>query len=199
MLIAGADRAREIYQMAFEFFGQEEEDDIDRSQTIYTAFAKLETKQKEYERARTIYKYALDRLPRSRSVGLYASYTHFEKQFGDRASVEATVLGKRRIQYEEELANSGTTNYDTWFDYARLEEDALRSGDEDRERGIARVREVYERAVAHVPPGEEKRYWRRYIFLWLYYAAFEELEAKVRRPLLRQTALSLTFERGAGL
>lgn len=43
---------------------------------------------------------------------------------------------------------------------------------------------MYERAVAQVPPGGEKRFWRRYIFLWLFYAAFEEVETKVRRSAL---------------
>jgi crooked neck len=28
-----------------------------------------------------------------------------------------------------------------------------------------------------VPPASEKRYWRRYIYLWINYALFEELEA----------------------
>ncbi len=79
------------------------------------------------------------------------------------------MLGKRRIQYEDELAND-SRNYDVWFDYARLEEGALRTlreegdGDStDDEAAIARVREVYERAVAQVPPGDLKRHWRRYI------------------------------------
>jgi crooked neck len=45
---------------------------------------------------------------------------------------------------------------------------------------LARVREVYERAVAQVPPSQEKRHWRRYIFTWLNYALFEEIETKVR-------------------
>lgn len=40
-----------------------------------------------------------------------------------------------------------------------------------------RVREVYERAVSNLPPGSEKRYWRRYIYLWVKYAVWEELEA----------------------
>ena len=39
------------------------------------------------------------------------------------------------------------------------------------------VREVYERAIANVPPGREKRYWQRYIFLWVRYALWEELDA----------------------
>ena len=40
------------------------------------------------------------------------------------------------------------------------------------------VREVYERAIAHVPTAQEKRFWRRYIYLWIYYALYEELVAK---------------------
>ena len=67
-----------------------------------------------------------------------------------------------------------------WFDYARLEEDAYRADLGDGANASPdRVREVYERAVAQVPPGAEKRYWRRYIFLWLNYALFEEIETKV--------------------
>jgi crooked neck len=76
---------------------------------------------------------------------------------GDRAGVELTVLGKRRIQYEEELAYDGT-NYDAWFSLARLEEDAYRADKEDGEDvEPTRVREVYERAVANIPPATEKR------------------------------------------
>lgn len=42
---------------------------------------------------------------------------------------------------------------------------------------LERVRDVYERAVAQLPPGHEKRFWRRYIYMWVKYALFEELEA----------------------
>jgi crooked neck len=126
---------------------------------------------------------------------LYAAYTTFEKQFGDRSGIEDTVLGKRRIQYEEEIAHE-PRDYDTWFDYvrcyaqrcqgsaqpraqSRLEEDAYRSGTGD-EKSADRVREVYERAIANTPPSQEKRHWRRYIFLFINYALFEETETKVR-------------------
>jgi crooked neck len=78
------------------------------------------------------------------------------------------VIGKRRVRYEEEI-EANSKNYDVWFDYARLEED---NGDVDR------VRDVYERAIAQVPPAEEKRYWRRYIYLWINYALYEELETQ---------------------
>ncbi|WWC72621.1 pre-mRNA-splicing factor CLF1 [Kwoniella pini CBS 10737] len=171
------DKAREVFQTALEFFGDEEEQ-VEKAQQVFAAFARMETRLKEYERARVIYKFALARLPRSKSASLYAAYTKFEKQHGDRAGVELTVLGKRRIQYEEELAYDGT-NYDAWFSLARLEEDAYRADKEDGEEvEPTRVREVYERAVANVPPALEKRYWRRYIYLWLQYAAFEEIDTK---------------------
>ena len=178
------EKARNVFQMALDFIG-EEESAMEKAQTVFTAFAKMETRAKEYDRARVIYKYALERLPRAKSEGIYASYTRFEKQFGTMSSVEDTVIGKRRIQYEEELsAEGGSHDYDTWFDYTRLEEDAFRAlassggSPEQLEKAQARVRELYERAIANVPPSNEKRHWRRYIFLWLRYALFEEIDAK---------------------
>lgn len=44
------------------------------------------------------------------------------------------------------------------------------------------VREVYERAIANIPPIQEKRHWKRYIYLWINYALYEELEVKVGPP-----------------
>ncbi|KDP44360.1 hypothetical protein JCGZ_20040 [Jatropha curcas] len=41
---------------------------------------------------------------------------------------------------------------------------------------VERIREVHERAIANVPPAEEKRYWQRYIYLWINYALYEELD-----------------------
>lgn len=49
------DRAREVFQMALDFFGDEEAA-VEKAQTIFTAFAKMETRCKEYDRARVIYK-----------------------------------------------------------------------------------------------------------------------------------------------
>jgi crooked neck len=94
------------------------------------------------------------------------------------------VLNKRRLIYEDEVKQDGR-NYDAWVDYARLEEYALQSGrdegatTEEEEQCIERVREVYERAIAQIPPGSEKRHWRRYVFLWIFYALFEELVTQV--------------------
>lgn len=179
------DKARNVFHMALDFFG-EDESALERAQTVFTAFAKMETRQGEFDRARMIYKYALERLPRAKSEGIYASYTRFEKQFGSIKGVEDTVVQKRRLQYEEEIdaAAGNAGNYDTWFDYTRLEEESYRSL---REEGgtdtmvaaaLNKVRSVYERGVALVPPALEKRLWRRYIYLWLRWALFEEEDAQ---------------------
>ncbi|KAK1598058.1 uncharacterized protein LY79DRAFT_666366 [Colletotrichum navitas] len=158
-----SDMVRDIFGTAIEELGDEFVDE-----KLFIAYARYEAKLKEYERARAIYKYALDRLPRSRSMALHKAYTTFEKQFGDKDGVEDVVLSKRRVFYEAQVKEN-PKNYDIWFDYTRLEETA---GDLDR------VRDVYERAVAQVPPAQEKRFWRRYIYLWINYAIFEELQAK---------------------
>ncbi|TDZ61981.1 Pre-mRNA-splicing factor clf1 [Colletotrichum sidae] len=158
-----SDMVRDVFGAAVEELG---DDFVDEK--LFIAYARFEAKLKEYERARAIYKYALDRLPRSKSMILHKAYTTFEKQYGDRDGVEDVVLSKRRVFYENQVKEN-PKSYDIWFDYTRLEEAA---GDLDR------VRDVYERAVAQVPPAEEKRFWRRYIYLWINYAIFEELQAK---------------------
>ncbi|KAL1864269.1 hypothetical protein VTK73DRAFT_6018 [Phialemonium thermophilum] len=158
-----SDMVREVFQTAIETLGDEFVDE-----RLFIAYARYEAKLKDYDRARAIYKFGLDNLPRSKSMLLHKEYTTFEKQFGDKEGVEDVVLSKRRRHYEE-LVKENPKNYDVWFDYARLEE---ASGDFDR------IRDVYEKAVAQVPPTQEKRHWRRYIYLWIFYAIWEELEAK---------------------
>lgn len=158
-----SDLVREVFGLAVETLGDDFMDE-----RVFNAYARFEAKLKEYDRARAIYKYALDRLSRSKSLNLHKAYTTFEKQFGDRQGVEDVILSKRRVQYEEQLKEN-PKNYDTWFDYARLEES---SGDGDR------TRDVYERAIAQLPPTQEKRHWRRYIYLWIFYALWTEMEDK---------------------
>ncbi|KJR88425.1 crooked neck [Sporothrix schenckii 1099-18] len=158
-----SDLVREVFQTAVESLGDEYVDE-----KLFMSYARFEAKLKEYERARAIYKFGLDNLPRARSMLLHKEYTTFEKQFGDREGIEDIVVSKRRRQYEE-LVKENPKNYDVWFDWARLEET---TGDFDR------IRDVYEKAVAQIPPAQEKRLWRRYIFLWIFYALWEETDAK---------------------
>eukprot|EP01119_Soliformovum_irregulare_P003643 TRINITY_DN1449_c0_g1_i1.p1 TRINITY_DN1449_c0_g1~~TRINITY_DN1449_c0_g1_i1.p1 ORF type:complete len:670 (+),score=220.97 TRINITY_DN1449_c0_g1_i1:170-2179(+) len=157
------DSTRSVYQDAIEILAEEANDE-----KLFISFAKFEERCKETERARAIYKYALDHIPKKEAQELYKTWISFEKKNGDREGIEDVIIGKRRFQYEEELKKA-PQNYDTWFDYCRLEETYSEP---------ERVREIYERAIANLPPSEEKRYWRRYIYLWINYALYEELEAK---------------------
>ncbi|KAL5704858.1 Crooked neck-like protein 1 [Ranunculus cassubicifolius] len=152
--------ARECYQAAIQVHQGDEK--------LFLAFAEFEESCKEIERARCIYKFALDHVPKGEAQGLYKKYVTFEKQFGDKHGIEDSIVGHKRFQYEEEVSKS-PLSYDTWFDYIRLEEN---NGNLDN------AREIYEKAIANVPPAEEKRLWKRYIYLWISYALFEELDAQ---------------------
>lgn len=146
----------------------------------------------------------MSRIPRTKSTVLYAAYTKFEKQHGTHNSLQNTVLEKQRIQYEEELAHDGR-NYDVWLNYAHLEEAAWRDLKaegitlEEKEAATVRVRELYERAVAQVPLFQDKPYWTRYIFLWLEYAIFEEIETKVGCSFLAPFNCAQMIDAFAGL
>lgn len=153
--------ARKVMERAIAFFGEEEMDD-----RLFIAFAKFEEQQKEHDRSRVIYKYALEHLPKDKTQEIYKAYTIHEKKYGDRSGIEDVIVSKRKYQYEQEVADN-PTNYDAWFDYLRLLEN---EGDSDL------IRETYERAVANIPPSKDKNFWRRYIYLWINYALYEELE-----------------------
>ncbi|CAO2825101.1 unnamed protein product [Amaranthus hypochondriacus] len=156
-------RARNCYERAVDKLADDEE-----AEQLFVAFAEFEERCKETERARCIYKFALDHIPKGRAEEVYKKFVAFEKQYGDKDVIDNAIVGKRRFQYEEEVRKN-PLNYDNWFDYIRLEESV----------GVQnRVREVYERAIANFPPAEEKRYWQRYIYLWINYALYEELDAQ---------------------
>ncbi|KAF6258280.1 TPR-like protein [Scenedesmus sp. NREL 46B-D3] len=155
-------RARSCYERAMEALGEDS-----HMEEFFLRFAEFEEMVKEHERARAIFQYALDHLPKGAAQELYTRFVAFEKQHGSREGIEDVVLSKRRFTYEQEIAKN-PLNYDAWFDYVKLEES---TGNHDR------IREVYERAVANLPPGDEKRFWQRYIYLWIKYALFEELDA----------------------
>lgn len=156
--------ARHCYERAIEELS---EDDI-RAE-LYFKFAEFEEMLDETDRARAIYKYALDHFQDQEDAALARQrYMSFEKQRGDKAGIEHAIFAKRREEYETELKKD-PLNYDVWFDLTRLEEEA---GD------LEKIRHAYELAVAAVPPVLEKRYWQRYIYLWIKYALFEELVAQ---------------------
>ncbi|KAG1890740.1 uncharacterized protein F5891DRAFT_1212508 [Suillus fuscotomentosus] len=134
---------------------EEEQGKLDKAIEVFqTALQFFWGRGRAGRKGSSIRRFTPSRLPRSKSANSYAAYTKFEKQHGTRSIVESTVLQDGR-------------NYDVWFDYVWLEEGGTK---EEQDATTERVRDIYERAVAHVPPGQEKCHWRRYIFLWLEYA-----------------------------
>ena len=77
-------RAREVYEQAIE--KMEHEVDADE---LYVKFAQFEELTKEHERARAIFKYALDNLPKEKAQSVYQNFMLFEKQHGNRDGIEA--------------------------------------------------------------------------------------------------------------
>ena len=73
---------------------EEEEDTED----LYIHFAEFEEFCKEFERARAIFKYALDHVPKGKAEALYARFVTFEKQHGDRETIEEVLSAKKRLQ-----------------------------------------------------------------------------------------------------
>ena len=55
---------------------------------LFIKFAEFEEKCKEPERARAIYKYALDHIPKGQAQDVYKKFVAFEKQHGDREGIE---------------------------------------------------------------------------------------------------------------
>ena len=128
---------RKVYERGMEVLGDEHMD-----QHLYVAFAKFEENQKEFERVQVIYRYALDRISKQEAQELLKNYIIFEKKFGERRDVEESIVRKRRFHYEEEV-KANPHNYDTWFHYLCLVESKAEADT---------VQEVYERAIANVPP-----------------------------------------------
>lgn len=91
-----------------------------------------------------------------------------EKQFGSRFDVDELVIQKRR-KYYRQILETNPKNYDTWFDLLFLEKST---------KDFAEIRKTFEEAVSQVPPANEKRYWKRYIYIWIMYASWEELDSK---------------------
>lgn len=153
------DSARKVYESALSNLGNEALDE-----NFFLHFIRFEIKNKETDRCRTLFKYGLEHITKEKTQKLYLFYVKFEKMYGNKDTCEELVLSKRRLYYEKEIEKN-QMNYDIWFDYTKLEEDY---GDS------AHCREVYERAISNIPPIEEKKYWRRYIFFWINYATYEE-------------------------
>ncbi|KAL5560851.1 hypothetical protein UlMin_037062 [Ulmus minor] len=91
---------------------------------LFIAFAEFEEWCKELERARCIYKFSLEHIPKGMAKDLYKKFVALEKQYGDKEGIEDAI---------------SPLSYDTWFNYIRLKESM---------GNTKRIMEVFEIAIA---------------------------------------------------
>jgi crooked neck len=156
--------ARIVYERALEEIHPDE-----GTSKLIINFARFEERCKEFDRCRVIYNYAMEHAATEEEKSeINQELIGFEKRHGNRQGIDDAILQNRRRHYEE-LVKNDKYNYDAWFDYIWLEE---KEGDPNK------VRAIYERAIEQIPPVIEKRYWKRYIYLWIHYALYEEIDVR---------------------
>ena len=64
---------------------------------LFIKFAEFEERCKEHDRARAIYRYALDHIPKNQADAVYQRFVAFEKQHGDREGIEVSFSSLYRI------------------------------------------------------------------------------------------------------
>ncbi|EUR79054.1 hypothetical protein PFBG_00544, partial [Plasmodium falciparum 7G8] len=144
-------------------------------ENFYIHFCNFEEEQNEYERCKKIYIEALKILPKNKSELLYKNFLQFQKKYANKDELHESLLIKERIFYEDELKKN-KNDYDIWFNYIKLEESNINNI--NKEKCIIRIRDLYERAISIIPIISSKKFWKRYIYLWINYSIFEELYAQ---------------------
>ncbi|KAF4673515.1 NineTeen Complex (NTC) component [Perkinsus olseni] len=144
------------------------------TEDLYIKWAEFEQRaaRDDPSAAAKVYKLGIDTLPPERTANLRDKYAKYMKQKGTRTDIERLLLEKCRLKYEKQLSDSDGVDVDIWINYILLEESI---GD-----SAAQCREVYERAIAAALPPEQaapkgrKDLYRRYVYIWLFYANYEE-------------------------
>ncbi|EER04454.1 CGI-201 protein, short form, putative [Perkinsus marinus ATCC 50983] len=144
------------------------------TEDLYVKWAEFEQRaaRDDPSAAAKVYKLGIDTLPPERTAYLRDRYAKYMKQKGTRTDIERLLLEKCRLKYEKQLSDSDGVDVDIWINYILLEENI---GD-----SAAQCREVYERAIAAALPPEQaapkgrKDLYRRYVYIWLFYANYEE-------------------------
>ncbi|GAV48843.1 hypothetical protein ZYGR_0N02480 [Zygosaccharomyces rouxii] len=132
---------------------------------LIISFANWEATQQEHERCRELYRISIDKWPQNQF--LKEGLVEFEKRFGSSQSIENTVIHKRRRRYELTLQEN-PHDYDTWWLYLDLIQDNFK----------ADLLKCLDKSVTGTQPKENTKTlaWKSYIFLWIRYLAYVELE-----------------------
>jgi crooked neck len=158
-------RARSGYETCIHLLDAEK-----LSDEIFLKYAQFELRRGDVDRASRAYRLGLTKMVDfpEKTKTLYDAFVVFTKQTGSKSEIENLLLEKRRAHYER-LFVEEQENLDACFNYIRMEEEA---------DDVERIREIFERSIAKIPTKRDTNIWKRYIYIWLFYAQFEELVAK---------------------
>ncbi|KAH3679715.1 hypothetical protein WICMUC_000746 [Wickerhamomyces mucosus] len=141
----------------------------ENSSKLIVQYAKFEANIcKEFERARSIYKFGLTKFPQS-SI-LRNDFTIFESQFGDKDGIELSIIANRMKKYETQLVEN-PRDYDTWWLYLTTIQD----------QPIETQRLKFKESYKIQPSSNTKNNWKRYIFLFIRHAIWEEFHGEVEK------------------
>ena len=150
----------------------EENDDDEEFATIISSWTSWEVSCGEASRANEIFKLLLDNKTNKLEISdqtkssIYTAFVEFEKNFGNKDSIEQSVLIKRRIKYEQEIQND-PYDYDSWWKYMTLLQNSLNKSD---------LENAFKKVTGNVVHDKHKSIkWRRYIMFWIWYAFWEEM------------------------
>ncbi|KAK0077338.1 hypothetical protein PV325_004065 [Microctonus aethiopoides] len=158
--------ARSIYERAINFYDRDAVDE-----KLYIAYAKFEEGRKHTKKACLIYEYGLYHTPKEKSEELSKAFEIFKRKHGDGFSIRNFTKNNahKKKSKLEELVKKYPYKYINWFDYLKIIES---------EGNHEVIRQTYEKAVSYKPSKNDTKSWREYIYLWINYAVFEELETK---------------------
>ncbi|KAG5582245.1 hypothetical protein H5410_052872 [Solanum commersonii] len=141
---------------------------------MFVAFAEFEDKYcRETDRARCIYKFALDHIPKGRAEDLYSRFVAFEKQYGDREGIEDAIVGKSRFQYEDQVRkNPREKRYWQRYIYLRINYALYEELDA---QDMERTRHVYRECLKLIPHHKFS-----FANIWLLAAQFEIRQLRLK-------------------
>ena len=179
--------ARTIFEAIFTDLEPEEYEKA----RVFKQFASFEQRQNEYKRAKVVYNHAiqlfqlegmtpaqqkkqdlllLSDYELNKRQELYKSYIHFEQKYGNKDQIHSSIYKKQKQLYTNRI-ETNQYDYDAWIELAKLHEQHAATD-------VHIVRDTYEHAISKIPLVEQKSEWKRYIYIWIYYALYEELTNK---------------------
>ncbi|CCD26043.2 Clf1p NDAI_0G02660 [Naumovozyma dairenensis CBS 421] len=136
---------------------------------LIISFANWEATQLELERVRALYNISLDKWPEEKK--LQDGLVDFEKKHGNTSTMEESIIGKRKREYETYLLKN-PQDYDTWWLYFDLLQDNFPHDI------LIHAYDKFLVGFTQFKPkdGTKTIKWQRYIYLWIRYLIFLELE-----------------------